>query len=205
MSVRKLLLASHLCWLLSSSFAPWVTVEVVPGLVGVSWLLWLFLGRPLGGLAVHPGFTGFPHCRSCPAVFAAFSKLRSARQVESFVACSFRHLPKVVFHPGGYLRSFCCSSQLQIQEAAERRGLHGLRRAVEPRDPQQTSSPEGRWKRGNRDSLVCGRTWGPPAVGACRPLGLGCGRRRAPPRDSDAHHPHARKGSVSPHAPQHTH
>ena len=45
----------------------------------------------------------------------------------------------------------------------------------------------------------------PPAVGACRPLGLGCGRRRAPPRDSDAHHPHARKGSVSPHAPQHTH
>ena len=52
---------------------------------------------------------------------------------------------------------------------------------------------------------MCGCMWGPPAVGACRPSGLGCGRRRAPPRDSDAQPPHARKRCVSPHAPQHTH
>ena len=31
------------------------------------------------------------------AVFAAFSELRCARQVESFAECSFRHLPPVVF------------------------------------------------------------------------------------------------------------
>ena len=92
LSARKLLLASRLCRLLSSSLAPWVAVEVVPGLVGVprvSWLLWQFLGRPLGGLAVHPRFNGCPHCRSCTAVFAAFSGLRGARQVERFAACSF--------------------------------------------------------------------------------------------------------------------
>ena len=32
---------------------------------------------------------------------AAFSELRGARQVERFTACSFRHLPHVVFSPGG--------------------------------------------------------------------------------------------------------
>ena len=56
--------------------------------------------------------------------------------------------------------------------------------------------------RGATETAWCVGVCGPPAVGVCRPLGLGCGRCRAPPRDSDAHHPHARRGSVSP---QHTH
>ena len=41
-----------------------------------------------------------------PFFFCGISELRGARQVERFVACSFRHLPQVVFHPGGQPRSF---------------------------------------------------------------------------------------------------
>ena len=48
------------------------------------------------------------------------------------VPARWRDLRHVVFHASEFFRH----SQLQIQEAAERRGLHRLRRAVEPRDPQ---------------------------------------------------------------------
>ena len=44
---------------------------------------------------------GVSRCVAGPAVFAAFSELRGARQVERLAACSFRHLPQVVFSPGG--------------------------------------------------------------------------------------------------------
>ena len=44
---------------------------------------------------------GVSRCFAGPAVFAAFSELRGTRQVERIAACSFRHLPQVVSHPGG--------------------------------------------------------------------------------------------------------
>ena len=44
------------------------------------------------------------------AVFAAFSELRSARQVERFAECSLRHLPPVVFHLAGTFGVSWCSS-----------------------------------------------------------------------------------------------
>ena len=49
----------------------------------------------------RPVLHGFAHCFDGPADFAVFSGLRGARQVERFAACSFRHLPHVVFSPGG--------------------------------------------------------------------------------------------------------
>ena len=50
--------------------------------------------------------------------------------------------------------SFPLGGQLQFQETAERRGLHGLRRAVEPRDPQQVSPPRKVGGRGASGVLV---------------------------------------------------
>ena len=47
-------------------------------------------------------------------------------------------------------------------------GLHGLRRAVEPLDPERTSPSEGRWKRGKWCEGVCGF-----AVGTCRQIRSG--------------------------------
>ena len=46
--------------------------------------------------------------------------------------------------------------------------------------------------------VVCGCMWDRPAVGACRPLGLGCSSCCARPRDLDAHlSPRAKRSSVT--------
>ena len=61
-----------------------VGASVAPG--PLSWSRWT---SPIFSLFIYLGR------------FAAFSELRGTRQVERFAACSFRHLPLVVFHPGG--------------------------------------------------------------------------------------------------------
>ena len=73
--------------------------------------------------------------------FVAFSELRGARQMERFAACVFKHLPQVVFHPGGVASEFFWHSQLQIQEAAERRAY---RDCVEQWSPGILSGPPPR-------------------------------------------------------------
>ena len=65
------------------------------GSLGLPSLLALFSGAPLTS-SIFSQFLFFFFGR-----FAAFSELRGTRQVERFVACSFWHLPQVVFHPGG--------------------------------------------------------------------------------------------------------
>ena len=75
-----------------------VLVGALGGRRGCSWSCWCS-SRFLASVAVSRTssrwtclfilvFNGFPHCRSCTAVFAAFSELRGVRQVERFAACS---------------------------------------------------------------------------------------------------------------------
>ena len=79
--------------------------------------VWLAVLGPRGGGARSPVSLGLPSLLAlfsgspCTSSifsqflylgrFAAFSELRGTRQVERFVAYSFRHLLQVVFHPGG--------------------------------------------------------------------------------------------------------
>ena len=95
------------------------------------------------------------------------------------------------FPLGRFLRRFS-----DLSRSRSRRLLRG----GAPRDPQQVSSPEGRWKRGEWCAGVCGLF----VVGTFRPSGLGgAAFCRALPRDSDALELDARE--KGPHAPQHTH
>ena len=71
----------------------------------------------------------------------SFFMLDRALQVEMFSACIFEQLAPCIFPSWRVASEFFCSSQLLIQEAAEVRFLHRLRRAAEPRDPQQASLP----------------------------------------------------------------
>ena len=108
---------------LASRWLPWppgvgcdvvlaLCVFVVPGVCLRGACLWHFR-RFRCGLAFWP--------------FCSLYVLRGASQVERFVACILRHLPQVVFPSWRVASEFFWLSQLQIQEAAERRGLHRLR------------------------------------------------------------------------------
>ena len=68
-------------------------------------------------------------------------------------------------------------------------------------------SPEKVGGRGARESAKCVGVclWGLPAVGACRPLGLGSGLRRAPPRYSDAQNLPTREKEACQHVHHSTH
>ena len=105
---------------------------------------------------------------------------------------SFRHMPPVVFILAGSFGVFIALRSSRSGRLPKRGAYTDCAEQWSPGILSSSLSRKVWWKRGNRDSVVCGCMWGPLAVGACRPLGLGCGRRRAPPRDSDAHHPHAR-------------
>ena len=118
---------------------------------------------PLADLALFGGVY-----RRFAAVFAAFSELRGARQVERFTACSFRHLPHVVSHLA-VASEFFWSSQLLIQEDAERRGL--TQTALSGGTPGSSAGLPLRESVEERQ--VCTGVWGSLAVGSCRPLGLG--------------------------------
>ena len=84
-------------------------LRVCPGLVPVPGpafveLVLLLAGAsvaPGSGCLVLPGLRRFPRRFGIWAVLLQFPELRGTRQVEIFAACSFRHLPQVVSHPGG--------------------------------------------------------------------------------------------------------
>ena len=111
--------------------------------------------------SISPGFGTLPFLRHFPCCGVS-ARWRDLRRVVSTIAASS-------FPPGGHSPSFCCSSQLQIQEAAKARGSHRLRRAAlsggAPGSLVGLHSPAGCWERG----LVGG-----DAGGACGPCG-GCG------------------------------
>ena len=80
-----------LCWF---PFLVPAFVELVLLLAGAS-------VAPGSGCLVLPGLRRFPRSFGIWAVLRQLPELRSTRQVERFAACSFRHLPQVVSHPGG--------------------------------------------------------------------------------------------------------
>ena len=170
---------------------------------GSTWVaaVWCCLFVPSSFLRFSSrSWMAFPSISLYFGLLSVFAELRSVRQVERFAVCGFGICRQLI--PSGHLRSCCCSSQLQIQEAAERRGLHRLCKAVEPRDPQQASTSEESVEEGQQRLVVCGCMWSPRGgvVSTLRDgVRLLAGLCRSTPTRAN---PTRDKG---PHAPQYTH
>ena len=121
--------------------------------------------------------------------------LRGARQ-ERFSACIFEQFAPCIFPSLRVASEFFCSSQLQIQEAAEARGSH---RQWSPGTLSKPPPSEGQWERGRwcagaRGAFLRWERVDPEGWG----VAMAALRRGARTRKS----PRATKGSVSPHAPR---